>query len=283
MSAPRPEGAGGRPALHDRAAERRWADLLGAWAIPEELVRAVPAPPYFFDPAVFAAGADEALAREDDTPSDRRAREALGGGGTVLDVGAGAGAGSLRLRPSMLVAVDTSAALLRALAERAARLAVPTTLIEGRWPDVAARAPHADVVVCHHVVYNVADLAPFAEALDDHALRRVVIELSAVHPTAWMAPYWAALHGLPTPEGPTVDDAVAVLRGLGFEVHDERWRRPLHLVGGAGPDGLANLARRLCLPRERHEELRALLRAVPPPEHRDVATLWWDRVGPAGR
>ena len=36
------------------------------------------------------------------------------------------------------------------------------TTTEGTWPTVAEPPPVADVVVCHHVAYNVSDLAPFA-------------------------------------------------------------------------------------------------------------------------
>ena len=52
------------------------------------------------------------------------------------------------------------------------------------------------MVVRYHVVYNVADLAAFAAALTDHAHRRVVVELTAVHPMAWMSPYRKGLHDL---------------------------------------------------------------------------------------
>ena len=74
-------------------ANSRWGEMLGAWAIPADLVDAVPESPYFFDPAVFVAATDDALARADDTVSDRVAREAMPDGGTVLDVGAGGGRG----------------------------------------------------------------------------------------------------------------------------------------------------------------------------------------------
>jgi hypothetical protein len=56
------------------------------------------------------------------------------------------------------------------------RLALGHTGIEGTWPDVATQTPVAEVAVCHHVVYNVADLAAFAQALTDHASARIVIE-----------------------------------------------------------------------------------------------------------
>jgi hypothetical protein len=68
------------------AANEGWAEMLSAWAIPEDLIAAAPESPYFFDPVVFTGAADEAVQRQDDSPSDRAAREALSVGGQVLDV-----------------------------------------------------------------------------------------------------------------------------------------------------------------------------------------------------
>src|SRR5882762_4235034 len=105
-------------------ANRRWAELLGRWAIPDSLIATAPASPYFFDPQVFIGAADEALARNGDTVSDAAAREALVAGGSVLDVGVGAGAASLRLGPARVTGVDPNRVLLDAFAERAARLGI---------------------------------------------------------------------------------------------------------------------------------------------------------------
>jgi hypothetical protein len=125
------------------------------------------------------------------------------------------------------------------------------------------------------VFYNVADLAAFAVALTDHARHRVVAELTAVHPMAWMAPYWKALQGLEQPDRPVAHDAVAVLEELGLRVRQRRWERRYEMIGESGDQSLLRIARRLCLPASRHEELRQLLAAVPPPDKRDVVTLWW--------
>jgi SAM-dependent methyltransferase len=257
-------------------ANQRWASLLGAWAIPAEIIGAVLESPYFFDPLVFVAAADEAIARTDDSPSDRAAREVLPQGGRVLDVGVGAGAASVRLRPASIVGVDANRVLLDAFVERASRLGIDAVAIEGNWPAVAPDTPVADVVVCHHVVYNAADLAAFAAALNGHARRRVVVELTAVHPMAWLAPYWQALHGIDQPDRPTVADAVDVLRDIGTEPHQERWLRNYQMIGENGEDALARIARRLCLPPDRHAELRELLVTTRPPMDREVVTMWWD-------
>src|SRR4029453_4013537 len=64
----------------------------------------------------------------------------------------------------------------------------PAEGVQGRWPEVAGRVPVADVVVCHHVLYNVADLAPFADALTTHARPRVVGELTDRNPLGGLGP-----------------------------------------------------------------------------------------------
>jgi SAM-dependent methyltransferase len=258
------------------SANARWAEMLSGWAIPDGLVAIAPESPYFFDPRVFIDAADEAARRGADTPSDEVARDALPVGGVVLDVGVGAGAASLRLGAARVIGVDPSPAMLAAFTERASRLAVEATAINGTWPDVAADTPRADVAVCHHVAYNVADLAGFSTALGQHAARRVVIELTAVHPMAWLSPYWKALHGIVQPDRPVAADATDVLVELGVEVHQRRWRRPLQMIGESGAERIARIARRLCLAPDRHDELRTLLRRTPPPSERDVVTLWWD-------
>jgi SAM-dependent methyltransferase len=262
----------------DGDANQRWAAMLRRWAIPEDLVAAAAEPPYFFSVAVFTATADAALDRRDDTPSDSVAREALPEGGSVLDVGVGAGAASLRLPAGHVIGVDPNAELLDAFRTRAARRGMMSTLIRGEWPDVASETPITDVAVCHHVVYNVADLAGFAGALTSHAARRVVIELTATHPMAWMAPYWLALHHISQPDRPVADDAVAVLTRLGLDVHQRRWRRPVQMIGETDDDATARIARRLCLSPDRHDELARVVARTPPPTTRDVVTLWW---GPA--
>jgi SAM-dependent methyltransferase len=252
--------------------------MLGAWAIPDAVVAAAEVSPYFFDPEVFVAAADDALARAEDSPSDVAAREALPEHGSVLDVGAGGGAASLRLPAARITAVDVSRELLDAFTGRARAREIAADTIEGAWPGVATLAPVADVVVCHHVVYNVAALAGFAAALTEHARRRVVVELTAVHPMAWMTPYWEALQDVPQPEHPTVEDAVAVLAGLGYAVQRERWTRAVQMIGENGPDAVARIARRLCLPADRRPELERMLRAIPPPVRREVETLSWDTI-----
>ena len=66
---------------------------------------------------------------------------------------------------------------------------------------MASAAPIADVVVCHHVVYNVADIVPFLTALATHARLAVVLELTSRHPQVAWSDAWRHFWGIerPTP------------------------------------------------------------------------------------
>ena len=108
----------------------------------------------------------------------------------------------------------------------AAGSGVPLTAVCGRWPDVAPEIGAADVVTCHHVLYNVADLGPFVAELTTHARRRVVVEITARHPLTSLNPLWEQFHGLRRPDVPTADDAVAILEALGLAPSHEAWTRP---------------------------------------------------------
>lgn len=260
---------------------RQWSDDLESWAIPPEILAAAPETPWGCPTGLFARSAQETVAGREGprTPSQRRALEALPDGGSVLDIGAGGGAASLPLCPpaAAVTAVDQSAGMLAAFAELAEKQGVAHRELAGRWPAVADEVEPADVVVCHHVLYNVGDLVPFVLALTDHARRRVVVEITAEHPQATLNPLWLHFHGNVRPTRPTAQDAAAVLGDLGFDVSAEefeaapRWNHEHDRV-----DLVAFTRRRLCLPAERDPEVDALLE---PPAPRRHVTLWWPGRG----
>lgn len=250
----------------------QWRNHLLQWGIPREIEAAAERSPWGHPADRFAMRADTATQVPGGASFDR-ATEALIEPGSVLDVGAGVGAGGLPLLPyaSSLTAVDPSEQMLGMLAERASASRTPTRVIVGRWPAVADQAGVHDVVVCHHVVYDVQDLAPFLAALTAAARRRVVVELPPLHPQTWMAPLWLRFHGVVRPTTPTSEDVVAVLQETGVaHVVVDRWTRedPGH------PVDIALITRRLCLPESAEAEVAAA-QAELPPAPRAVVTLSW--------
>ncbi|WP_117208115.1 class I SAM-dependent methyltransferase [Allorhizocola rhizosphaerae] len=264
---------------------RAWADDLAAWRIPESILLAVDESPWVLPDEVFARRAERYIAHPEGA-SHRLAVQALGDGGTVLDIGAGAGAASLPLARLLtgLTAVDSHRPLLDDLRKRAAPLGVQARLVCGRWPDVAGEVEPADVVLCHHVLYNVAELEPFVAALTSHARRVVIAEITVRHPLAELNRYWKEFHGIIRPEGPTAEDAIAALRALGLDVESERWTRT-PMAEYASFETLVDVTRRrLCLPPHRAGDVAAALRRDAISEHtppdlgssgRELVTLWW--------
>ena len=264
----------------------KWRADLDAWAIPEHITATVADSPWVLPRQVFARRADRLMAKPAG-PSYERAAEALEPAGTVLDIGSGAGAACLPLAPhaTTVTAVDTEADMLTLLAERAAAAGLDLRTVRGRWPDVADQAAPADVVTCHHVVYNVPALWPFLEALTNHARRRVVVELTAAHPLTSLNALWLRFHGLRRPDGPTAADLLAILAGAGLSAGHTEWNRPAE----ADYAGFAELVdvtrRRLCLPADRASEVEAALLGLGSEREqpgdlgssgRNVVTIWWE-------
>ncbi len=268
---------------------RRWNDDLASWAIPEHILAAVPDSPWVLPGQVFARRADQ-LAAAPAGPSFERAWAALDPPGTVLDVGSGAGAACLPLlaRTTSLTAVDADERMLALLAERTDARGAQARRVRGQWPQVASEVPVADVVTCHHVLFNVPDLAPFVTALTSHARRLVVVETASSHPMTSLNQLWLRFHGLRRPDRPTGDDLLAILRAMDLDISSQRWQRP----GGPDYGSLDELTdvtrRRLCLPADRAGEVAdALIEAGVDPAHpldlgssgRDVLTIWWKGGG----
>jgi SAM-dependent methyltransferase len=264
----------------------KWRADLAAWAIPEHITAAVPDSPWVLPRQVFARRADRLMAAPAG-PSYERAAAALEPAGTVLDIGSGAGAACLPLAPhaTMVTAVDTDPDMLVLLAERAAATDLDMRTVHGRWPDVADQVGPADVVTCHHVVYNVPDIWVFLETLTNHARRRVVVELSTAHPLTSLNPLWLRFHGLRRPDGPTAADLLAILAGAGVRAGHTEWSRPAE----ADYAGFAELVdvtrRRLCLPADRADEVEAALLDLGSQRERpgdlgssgrNVVTIWWE-------
>ena len=254
------------------SAAEKWRRDLAAWAIPDEIVNQAPESPWIHPPELFDL--PEVIA---ESPSHDRAREALGHEASILDIGCGGGIATFALVPQLkqAVGVDQQSAMLAMYERNGVRFGVPVTTIAGNWPDVAAETPLCDVVAAHHVVYNVGDVVPFLGAANDHARRRVVLELPTAHPLATMSDAWRHFWNLERPKDPTPNDLSDVLEEMGLSPRLEVWDAAMRTEQNL--DRAAHFMRiRLCLPREREAEVREFLASADLSPKREIATVWWD-------
>lgn len=236
-----------------------WATQLADWAIPRHILDQAPRSPYAHDPATFAV--DETLDRS--VLSAEVARSVLPKtGGSVLDVGCGGGRAAMSLVPpaQRVVGVDQDPAMLAAFTQAAAAAGARSMTIEGTWPDVAIDTPIVDVVTCHHVAYNVADIEPFVVALTGRARLAVVLVIPTRHPMSAWNDAWRRFWNIDRPDGPTADDFAAVLREMGIVA--ERWEMPRPPLARHASDPASlvpGTLRRLCLGEDRADEVADFL------------------------
>lgn len=253
----------------------QWKADLASWAIPDEILAQAEEKPWIHPVAMFTI--DDEIP---DSTSHRIAREAVPRDGSVLDIGSGGGRASMALVPpaGMVVAVDHQQGMLDAFADAATRRGVRHSEFLGDWPQVADDVPECDVVVCHHVAYNVGDIGPFLIALDAHARKRVVLEVPTRHPMSNMNPLWRRFWDLDRPTRPTAEQLAQIAQALGFGAHldvweDQTWGKRVEM----SEEERVRFARiRLCLTEDRDAEVAAALIEESDQSPREVATIWWD-------
>ncbi len=254
----------------------QWQDDLASWAIPPAILDQAEEAPWSHPVAMFTVAGEIT-----DSPSHRLARADVPSTGSVLDVGSGGGRAAFAVTPpaGTLVAVDHQQAMLDEFADGAVRRGVVHHEYLGDWPAVADAVPECDVVVCHHVAYNVAAIVPFLQALNDHARRRVVIEIPMQHPISALSPLWKRFWDLDRPTRPTAEDLYDICLAMGFEARIERWEDPEfgHRSPLSAVDEIRFTRIRLCLPAERSDEVAEALASAGPGRPRELATIWWDR------
>jgi SAM-dependent methyltransferase len=152
--------------------------------------------------------------RTDEDPFFVRLREGIDPASTVLDVGAGTGRHTLALSPLVahVTAVEPSEAMLALLREEvvAQRLKNVDT-VAAEW--LQADVEPADVVLCSHVLYPIADVAPFIRKLTAFAKQRVFVYLR-VDPLPTDFGLWSEFYGEPLQLQPAHLDLLNVLAQL---------------------------------------------------------------------
>lgn len=258
---------------------QKWRDSLDGWDIPHEILNQAPQSPWIHPPESFKPNND----LYPNTPSWNRANETLliaGQKPTLLDVGCGGGRASLGLVPpaAHITGVDHQQTMLDLFVSEAASRSIAVSTIFGKWLDVAHQAPICDVVVCHHVFFNVHELHQFALRLTAHARYRVVVEIPMSHPLSNLSPAWKRFWNLQRPNSPTALDAAEVIRELGIDLNIETFTVPDHKTAVTDRD-VVHARVRLCLDKSRDAEVREFL------QNRDrsprtLVTLWWDTSPP---
>ncbi len=256
-------------------AAARWTQALQGWGIPEAIVDQAPQTPWIHHAESFRPGGDVFVG----TPSRHRALKVLYevvGAPSLLDVGCGGGRAAFGLVPpaSTVVGVDQQQSMLDVFAEEATTRGIRARTILGAWPDIARDVPRCDVVICHHVLYNVPDLVPFVTELTAHAKRRVVIELTLRHPLSKLSDAWKRFWDLERPLSPTAQDALAVVLQLSFRAHYESFLAVDDKSEVSDRD-VEHTRIRLCLPASRDSDVREFLESRPSAPL-ELATIWWD-------
>ena len=139
-------------------------------------------------------------------------------GGTVLDVGGGAGRFAIPLalrRGASVTVVDPSPSMLEQLDVSVSEVeGVSVTGVNAEWE--SAQVESADMVLCSHVVYGVADIRQFVQKLRDLAHGSVVMVSFVDSPQTGVAPLWEPVYGEVRVNLPALPELMNVLWEMGI-------------------------------------------------------------------
>ena len=164
----------------------------------------------------YASAFREDPSRTDDPVVNRLARE-VGSETTVLDVGGGAGrlALPLALRCRHVTVVEPSASMVEQLEEGARDADITNvTTVQDPWEE--ADSEPADIVLCAHVLYGVADVVPFIRKLEASARDKVLVLMFIDSPQSHLAPLWEPVHREVRINLPAVPELLRVMWEIGI-------------------------------------------------------------------
>ncbi len=210
---------------------------------------------------------------------------------SVLDVGAGTGRFTLALAPlvQQVIAVEPNAAMLDYLRRDAQEEGLTNiTPLQTTWQDTPSDLS-ADIVICSHVLYPIADIVPFLARLHTATRRACYIYMRATPFDAITGHLWKHFHGDERCYPPSYIHALDVLYEMGIYAHVDVVHLPPQLQSlqcsslDAAVDGMVE---QLILPGDEQtlRELRGLLEQwlierdgvlVPSVEKVACAIIWW--------
>jgi SAM-dependent methyltransferase len=210
---------------------------------------------------------------------------------SVLDVGAGTGRITLALAPlvQQVIAVEPNAAMLDYLRRDAQEKGwTNITPLQTTWQDAPGDLS-ADIVICSHVLYPIADIVPFLARLHTATRRACYIYMRATPFDAITGHLWKHFHGDERRFPPSYIHALDVLYEMGIYANVEVVHLPPQLQSlqysslDAAVDGMME---QLILPgdEQTRRELRGLLEQwlvkrggvlTPLVEKMVCAIIWW--------
>ncbi len=206
-----------------------------------------------------------------------------------LDVGAGAGryALPLALHVAEVIAVEPSASMRNALRTGRAEHGLDNVRIVGEsWPDALAglgEPPVADVALVAHVGYDIEEIGPFIDALEQAAGRLCVAMLTDQSPASVADPFWPLVHGMERVPLPALPELIELLRARGRATEVQRVERVPRTFDSF--DGLATFLRRqlwISEDSEKEERFRTALATLARERDDDGWTLATPPVGSIG-
>lgn len=152
---------------------------------------------------------------------------------TVVDVGSGVGRLTIPLasRAKRVIAVERAGAMVELLRAELRAAGLDNVEVIARDWELAEISP-ADVVVCAHVLYPIAEAAEFVRKLDATATRAVFVQLHAEQPDVPAIDAWREVYAAERLPQPGFVEAVNLLAQLGIfaatEYHPSQrsWRYP---------------------------------------------------------
>ena len=195
--------------------------------------------------------------RRQDDPVINMLMSMIEPGSTALDVGGGAGRMALpmALKCEHVTVVEPSDSMITQMRESGAEARIGNVSVtQAVWED--AQVDSADIVLCAHVVYGVADIEPFIRKLDAHASSLVVILAFVESPMTRISRFWKPVHGEERIDMPALPELVSALWEMGIYPD-------VQMMGPVMPDkfedrevALTQLRNRLYVPAGSDEEIR---------------------------